>query len=154
VFRYPHDTSQDYIKRVVGLPGDRIQYVNRLLTINGQPVLTRPVERYLEEGRAQYYQQFIEQLDANEHRIILDENMPVPLGRAMVHTHPNACQYQADGNGISCVVPEGYYFVMGDNRDHSEDSRFWGFVPERNLVGHAFFIWMNFGSFGRIGRFQ
>jgi signal peptidase I len=154
VFRYPHNTSQDYIKRVVGLPGDRVEYINRRLVINGQPVETMPAGRYFEEGRVQYYRQFTEKLGTSEHRIILNEGMGVPIGRAFQHTNPDACMYQSDGSGVTCIVPKGYYFVMGDNRDNSEDSRFWGFVPDENIVGRAFFIWMNFGNIGRIGRFQ
>jgi signal peptidase I len=152
VFRFPHNTSQDYIKRVVGLPGDRVEYVNRRLIVNGEPVPVRPADRYLDEGRMQYYQQSVERLGAVEHRIILNEGPGVPVGQAFQHTHPQACRYSAEG--VACTVPPGHYFMMGDNRDNSEDSRFWGFVPEGNIVGRAFFIWMNFGNIGRIGGFH
>lgn len=152
VFRFPHNTSQDYIKRVVGLPGDRVEYVNRRLIINGEPVPLRKVERYFEEGRVQYYDQYIEKLGNVEHRIILNDGPGVPIVPAYQHTHPHACRYWAEG--VSCTVPPGHYFMMGDNRDNSEDSRFWGFVPEKNIVGRAFFIWMNFGNIGRIGSFN
>ena len=152
VFRFPHNTSQDYIKRVVGLPGDRVEYLNRRLIINGEPVPLRRIERYFEEGRVQYYDQYVETLGRVEHRIIVNDGPGVPAVPAYQHTHPQACRYTAEG--VSCTVPPGHYFVMGDNRDNSEDSRFWGFVPEGNIVGRAFFIWMNFGNIGRIGSFD
>jgi signal peptidase I len=152
VFRFPHNPTQDYIKRVVGLPGDRVEYADRRLLINGQPVDAQPLPRYFEEDRVQYYAQFAEKLGDVEHRIILSEGPGVPPMRAFVHTHPQACRYTT--SGVACTVPPGHYFVMGDNRDNSEDSRFWGFVPDENIVGRAFFIWMNFGNIGRIGRFH
>ena len=152
VFRFPHNPSQDYIKRVVGLPGDKVEYINRRLMINGTQVQSRPAERYFEEGRVQYYNQFVETLGAVEHRIILNDGPGVPIVQAYQHTHPQACRYSLEG--VSCTVPPGHYFMMGDNRDNSEDSRFWGFVPEENIVGRAFFIWMNFGNIGRIGAFR
>jgi signal peptidase I len=155
VFRFPHNTQQDYIKRVVGLPGDRIEYVDRRLTVNGQPVETVPLGRYFEEGRVQYYSEFTEKLGAVSHRIILSESaMGVPIMPSGPHTHPDSCRYRPDGRGLACLIPPGHYFMMGDNRDNSEDSRFWGFVPDENIVGRAFFIWMNFGNIGRIGSFN
>jgi signal peptidase I len=152
VFRFPLNTTQDYIKRVVGLPGDRVEYRNRQLYLNGAPVPTKPAERYFEEGRVQYYAQYTERLGSIEHRIIVNEGPGVPAMRGIQHTHPGACDYTAAG--VTCKVPAGHYFVMGDNRDNSEDSRYWGFVPDENIVGRAFFIWMNFGNMGRIGSFH
>jgi len=155
VFRFPHNPQQDYIKRVVGLPGDRIDYVDRRLSINGKPVETIPLGRYFEDGRLQYYSEFTEKLGAVSHRIILSESpLGVPIMPSGPHTHPDACRYRPDGRGLTCTVPAGHYFMMGDNRDNSEDSRFWGFVPDENIVGRAFFVWMNFGNIGRIGGFN
>jgi len=153
VFRFPNNPSQDYIKRVIGLPGDKVEYMNRRLTINGVQVVERPTERYFEEGRVQYYNQFIETLGTVEHVIIQNDGPGVPIVQGYQHTDPQACQY-APPEGVTCIVPPGHYFMMGDNRDNSEDSRFWGFVPEENIVGRAFFIWMNFGNIGRIGSFR
>ncbi len=152
VFRYPHQPSQDYIKRVVGLPGDRVDYHDRRLTINGVPVPMHETAPYFDPGRVQSYQQFIETLGDNEHRAIFNEGDGTPIHPALQHTNLDACVYSA--GGVACTVPPESYFVMGDNRDNSEDSRYWGFVPDRNVVGRAFFIWMNFGNVGRIGRFH
>jgi len=153
VFRYPLNSTQDYIKRVVGLPGDRVEYVNKQLTINGQPVPMRKIEPYYDPERMRTYPQFAETLDATQHGVIVDELVPAGMGREQPgNTHPGACQYS--GSGVVCQVPAGHYFMMGDNRDNSEDSRFWGFVPDENIVGRAFFIWMNFGNMGRIGGFR
>jgi signal peptidase I len=152
VFRFPLNPTQDYIKRVVGLPGDRIEYFNKRLTINGKEVPLRPLDNYYDPDRMQVYKQFEESLGSVNHRIIINENAPAGLGGGWPNTHPGACQYS--GSGIVCTVPAGHYFVMGDNRDNSEDSRFWGFVPDNNIVGRAFLIWMNFGNMGRIGGFN
>ncbi len=153
VFRYPLNPAQDYIKRVVGLPGDRVEYVNKRLTLNGQPVPTEKTEPYYDAERMRSYPQFVEQLADTSHRLIIDESVSPGMGReAPGNTHPGACQYS--GSGVVCQVPAGHYFMMGDNRDNSEDGRFWGFVPDENIVGRAFFIWMNFGNMGRIGSFR
>ena len=152
VFRYPVDPSVDYIKRVVGVPGDVIEYHNKVLSINGTPVPRSRDGDYYEPDRASYVGQYQEQLGDVSHRIVL--NTQAPQGLMPITRFPDfeACHYLPDG--IRCTVPDGHYFMMGDNRDNSLDSRYWGFVPDRNIVGRAFFIWMNFGSPSRIGGFQ
>lgn len=152
VFRYPVDPSVDYIKRVVGLPGDEIAYLDKKLFINGKEVPRKRDGEYFEPDRVAYTAQFTEQLGEISHEILLDERRSQELGPITSFPYRENCEYLR--NGIRCHVPAGVYFMMGDNRDNSLDSRYWGFVPEANIVGRAFFIWMNFGSLGRIGRFH
>ncbi|XLZ70867.1 signal peptidase I [Massilia sp. SR12] len=147
VFKYPKDMSQDYIKRVIGVPGDKIVYQNKRLMVNGQTVGYTAMEDYLEEGTLTYQKQFTEQLGNVEHRILNNEKAPaVQIGQVEEnYPHREACTFNYEG--FACVVPEGNYFMMGDNRDNSADSRIWGFVPDKNIVGKAFFVWMNLGNF-------
>jgi len=152
VFRYPEDPSLDYIKRVVGLPGDTVSYQNKRLTINGQPVAMQKTEDYLHPERLYYSEQYLEKLGDVEHRALNDVDAPAFIPDASRFPHRENCTYNAAG--VSCVVPPGHYFMMGDNRDNSRDSRAWGFVPEANIVGKAFFIWLNFSDFSRIGSFR
>lgn len=153
VFRYPVDTRVDYIKRVIGLPGDKVAYLNKRLTINGQPVSKDALPDYYDEDNLRYAQQFGEQLGEVGHRILNDRDRPgfvIPMPE--FQKFRDNCSYSAEG--VSCTVPAGHYFVMGDNRDNSQDSRYWGFVPDENIVGKAFFVWMNFGNLGRVGSFK
>ena len=152
VFRYPPDPRIDYIKRVVGLPGDEIAYLNKVLTINGQRIDVAPLPDFYDEDSRRYAQHFSEKLAGVEHRILIDKERPAFIPGAQNFPNIDACQYS--GEGVTCKVPAGHYFMMGDNRDNSVDSRYWGFVPDRNLVGRAFFVWMNFGNLGRIGSFR
>ncbi|MGD2136989.1 MAG: signal peptidase I [Gammaproteobacteria bacterium] len=126
VFRYPKDPSVDYIKRVVGLPGDRVGYYNKIVYINGEPAGQVPAGVYIGKGAGVTMSgasQRKEQLGEVRHDILVMPRTPGLEGEF--------------------VVGEGMYFVMGDNRDNSNDSRYWGAVPEANLVGKAFRIWMN-----------
>jgi len=145
VFRFPKDPTQDYIKRVIGKPGDDVTYRNKKLYVNGTEMSQEATGAYsgtdgesreLMHGGAE---SFLEQLDTVRHQIIT-----VPGGQV--------------GPDFTLKVPAGHYFVMGDNRDRSSDSRVWGFVPEENLVGKAFVIWMSWRGldnglieFGRLG---
>jgi signal peptidase I len=152
VFRYPKDESVDYIKRVIGLPGDVIEYQDKKLTINGKPVPETPLPDYLDEERLGYAKQFQEDLDGRKNAILNNPAVPPFIVGAEDYPFRDNCQYNA--RGVICKVPPGNFFMMGDNRDNSADSRYWGFAPERNIVGRAFFIWMNFSDLRRIGSFH
>ena len=145
VFHYPPEPTIDYIKRVVGLPGDKIQYQDKHLIINGKVLDVKFEDNYEYEMQGANIisaRRSLEQLGEVQHNIL-------------IHDIPN--QYNDDAPGAklqageTITVPEGNYFAMGDNRDNSADSRVWGFVSEHNLVGKAFFIWMNIDKFSRIG---
>ncbi|MGZ5049662.1 MAG: signal peptidase I [Methylobacter sp.] len=126
VFRYPKEPSVDYIKRVIGLPGDKIAYYDKKLYVNGEPMNQVSLGAYQGVGQGENMtgnELLVENLAGVEHNILIRHGAPTAEG--------------------VYVVPQGSYFVMGDNRDNSNDSRYWGVVPEANLVGKAFFIWMS-----------
>ena len=152
VFRYPKDPSLDYIKRVIGVPGDRITYENKRLSVNGQLVPTSADGQFYDKERLAYENRYLERLGAIDHKILTDLEKTSFITPDLPFPFQDQCEYGP--GGVSCVVPPGNYFMMGDNRDNSFDSRFWGFVPEQNIVGKAFFIWMNLGDLGRIGGFH
>lgn len=125
VFRFPREPRLDYIKRIVGVPGDLIRYENKQLTVNGQPAVQQVIGPYDDpDGGSSRLIQIEEEIDGVMHQI-LNSSVARP------------------GN-LEVEVPEGMYFALGDNRDNSNDSRFWGFVPEDHLVGKAFMVWMHF----------
>ena len=137
VFRFPKDPTVDYIKRIVGLPGDRIAYYHKQVFLNGEPVAQTALGEY--EGAQGNGETLVsEELGSVTHDILVHGGAP-------------------SAREGEFTVPAGQYFVMGDNRDNSNDSRYWGAVPEGNLVGRAFFIWMSWDSgkpgiaFNRIG---
>lgn len=152
VFRYPPKPSVDYIKRVVGLPGDTVAYLNKRLTINGQPIVTDTVPEFFDEDAMRYFKQYEEELGGQKHRLLNDGDRPAFIPGAEDFMGKDGCSYTVEG--VTCKVPQGHYFMMGDNRDNSMDSRYWGFVPDKNIVGKAFLVWMNFGNPKRIGFFN
>lgn len=142
VFRYPQDPSLNYIKRVMGLPGDVIEYIGKELYINDEKVNLSDVKSnsFVDATGAKHnVKQYTAKLDNGvKHDVFINQSKVSYAGK--------------------WEVPEGYYFAMGDNRDHSADSRSWGFVPKENIVGKAFFIWFHYDSvtdrgfnFSRIG---
>lgn len=134
VFRYPMNPKFDYIKRLVGLPGDHIRYHNKTLYINGKPQTIEPIGPYQPVGsgtRALGSVEAIENLEGVKHSVLINPMAP--------DFNPS-CTFMGYRE---IVVPEGHYLMMGDNRDDSNDGRCWGFVPEENLVGKAFLIWFS-----------
>lgn len=134
VFRWPPNPSIDFIKRVIGVPGDHISYIDKELFINGQKVEQTFLKNSLaegEDGDSWEVQEKQEDLLGKTHRIFIDSK-------------------KTGQDYKDIIVPEGMYFVMGDNRDDSADSRYWGFVPEKNVIGKAVLIWASFGN-GKYG---
>lgn len=151
VFRYPEDPSVDFIKRVVGVPGDVVRYENKKLTINGQAVMEKPIADYFHKNRNYYSKQFASELNGKAFNFLNDASAPAMYFEPTDFPFRENCHYYA--NGMECIVPPGNYFMLGDNRDNSRDSRVWGFVPEENIIGKAFLVWMNFSDFSRMGSF-
>ena len=130
VFRYPEDPSVPFIKRVIGVPGDHVQYIDKIIYINGieqKQIINGPYAAVGSGMMADGDRWITEYLEEQTHDILVSERGRPPLN-------------------FETTVPDGMYFVLGDNRDNSRDSRYWGFVPDENLVGRAFYIWMNWDS--------
>lgn len=154
VFRYPKDPSQDYIKRIVGLPGDEVRYENKVLSINGVEVPRTPAGAFMDSTMVRPIDRFEEQLGEKRYHTLVDPDMG--NGFLLAEAFPFRDQCQRTLTGMVCRVPDGHYFGVGDNRDNSADSRVWGFIPERNLAGRAILVWFNAsevfdGNFSRLG---
>jgi signal peptidase I len=137
---------------VVGVPGDEVAYLNKSLTINGVPVSKTALPDFFEPEAMRYGKQFQEVQNGKTYATLNDDDRPAFVPGASDFMYKDHCRYTVEG--VVCKVPDGHYFLMGDNRDNSLDSRYWGFVPEANIVGRAFFVWMNFGNLKRIGGFE
>ena len=138
VFRWPPDPSLDFIKRVIGVPGDKVTYHNKILTINGQEMKQTFLEYTTDESSGNSVAKYRENLNGIEHDIYVRPDVPAV--------------------DVEVTVPEGHYFMMGDNRDDSADSRFWGFVSDEYLRGKASLVWMSWNAktwmvrWNRLGR--
>jgi signal peptidase I len=137
VFDFPVDPRQTYIKRVVGLPGDTIVYRDKHVLVNGVDVRGRQLAEYLDTSALTYRKRYLEKLDLIEHEILFNDDAPARQPRAG-YSLPKECT--DDGETLSCVVPAASYFVMGDNRDNTLDSRFWGFVPAGAVIGKLVYV--------------
>ncbi|ASP18432.1 signal peptidase I [Neisseria sp. 23W00296] len=172
VFNYPLEPSVNYIKRAVGLPGDTVEYKDKVLKVNGSIVETDTeagAYAYPHDDNPQQTveaRRFAADFSGRNFDVLKADGVPSvsteSLGnyvftadsqgkKAQTDIQHQNCRYEEDGSGFTCTVPQGSYFMMGDNRDHSADSRYWGFVDDKLIVGKAFFIWMNLGELGRIG---
>ena len=139
VFQYPEDPSVNYAKRVVGLPKDRVSYYNKKLSVNNQEAALREVGLYIHGNlRLGRYVRYSERLGDLEYSVLLEPEAPSFVMPARAFPFRDRCVHSKEG--VSCEVPEGHYFVLGDNRDNSSDSRIWGFVPESKLVGKVLYI--------------
>lgn len=155
VFNFPENPSINYIKRVIGLPGDTVSYQGKRLTVNGNPVKTEAAgdHMYFEQSvEPVINRQFTETFGIHNYNTLEVPQQPAyALSNVADFPYRENCRY--DDGGFTCKVPEGQYFMMGDNRDHSADSRYWGFVPEKYVVGKAFLVWLNIRQPSRVGTF-
>lgn len=169
VFNYPVDTKVNYIKRIVAVGGDTIEYKDKILTVNGKTEQDQLLDTHLylddlDPHIVRQAQRFQAGFEGKSFEVLKVENTPsISPDTFYKYQHDLAtsgfgndwlqhCEITENGNNFRCKVPEGKYFAMGDNRDNSADSRYWGFVDDNLIVGKAFFIWMNFGDMSRIGK--
>jgi len=132
-FEYPEDRTLSYAQRVVGIPGDRISYYNKRLKVNDQEVPRTRIGDYVHKDRPIRSLQYLERLGDREYPILIEAEAPAAIPPVKAFPFDERCAYTKEG--VHCQVPEGHYFVLGDNRDNSSDSRIWGFVPARNILG-------------------
>lgn len=138
VFEYPPDRNLHYAKRLIGLPGDKVSYQGKKLSINGSPIALRQAADYFDPKALSYTPAFVESLMGIEYSVLIQKDSPASV--PVPHTFPfrDKCSY--DSEGVTCEVPSGHYFAMGDNRDNSNDSRMWGFIPADHVVGKVLYV--------------
>lgn len=178
VFEFPLQRSTNYIKRLIGVPGDVIEYRDKKLFVNDveQPQALLGQGKYVNDGATEHVPNsdgsvselspplmvpdlYEETLSGKKYKIFVQPDAPAFKAIQVANMQdsgmvnfPDNCQYDMEKERwFRCTVPSGHYFVLGDNRDNSGDGRYWGFVPDNHIVGKAFFIWLNFGDFSRIG---
>lgn len=168
VFNYPADTKLNYIKRIVAVPGDTVEYRNKTLTINGVVEDRKPAGTYsypddqnpnIRHDADRFHTTF----SGKNFDVLSEQSMPSFIPQSWIAYQKmmekkqldnglkQNCAYAPDGSAFKCTVPQGRYFAMGDNRDSSADSRYWGFIDDSLIVGKASFIWLNIGDMKRIG---
>lgn len=138
VFEFPRDRSIHYAKRLIGLPGDQIAYQGKRLSVNGTPVSFRQAEDYFDPKARAYKPRYLESMGDTEYSVLIENESPAPIPTAIAFPFRDKCTY--DSEGVTCEVPPGHYFTLGDNRDNSLDSRMWGFVPADHIVGKVLYI--------------
>lgn len=136
VFRLPEHPTTKYVKRLVGMPGDTVSYENKRLVIDGASVSDERDGEWFDQAHKSVYQQFEEKLGKAKYHVLIDpKSPPYVVGGPDDFPHLGSCKYNEDG--FVCIVPAHMYFVLGDNRDNSFDSRYWGFVPAGKVIGKA-----------------
>jgi signal peptidase I len=141
VFDYPDKRSVQYVKRLIGLPGDKITYRDKQLSINGKAIPHRNEGEYLNLNNAErpeHLTRFVETLDGKEYSVVEDEKINRIYPDTISFLSKEKCKYEAQA--VTCEVPAGHYYFMGDNRDNSRDSRYWGFVPADHIVGKVVYV--------------
>jgi len=138
VFEFPPDRSIHYARRLIGLPGDTIAYRGKRLSINGSPIALRQAADYFDSKTHAYTPAFIESLMGVDYSVLVEKDAPANIPGSYSFPFHDKCTY--DSEGVTCVVPTDHYFTMGDNRDNSNDSRIWGFVPADHVIGKVLYI--------------